>query len=224
MIVVILHHAREILTEHGVRLSSAKSMTLSWHVLMELWHRVSAHMLADGVPADRMPVGGPIALTGAWRSCRQRLSNLSDSETVARWRYNPLFDTMQDTPLERWRLPKASPTDSDHEDEMHHETLALTEPEAASEATQEDAYEWPSENGRFDAIASAIDVFALTGDPKTRKTPQILDLGQIKHISPCELGQHRPSTFRILTHIMRDSHKAVFSVADNDDIPQDRDF
>ena len=223
MIAVILHHARNILIEHGVPLSSAKSMTLPWHILMQLWHQVTAHMLADGVPADRIPVGGPIRLTDAWRRCRHRLSNFPDSETVAHWRYDPFLDNMRDMLQARSKSSRGRPKDSDDEDEIQHEALALDEPEAASETTQENTYMWPSETGRFEAITSAIDVLALMGAHKTRKPLQVLELG-LKQISPCELGQHRPSTFRVLTYIMRDYHQAVFDVADNAEIPQDRDF
>lgn len=223
MIAVILHHARNILIEHGVRLSSAKSMPLPWHILMQLWHQVTAHMLADGVPAYRMPVGGPIQLTDAWRRCRHRLSDFADSKTVARWRYDPFLDNMQVILPTRSKSSRGRPADSDHEDEMQHETLVLDELEAASETTQENVYEWPSETGRFEAITSAIDVLALIGAHKTEKSPQVLDL-RVKQISPCELGQHRPSTFRVLIHIMRDYHQEVFSVAENVEILQDRDF
>lgn len=214
MIVVILHHARNILIEKRIPISSARSMTLPWHILMELWHRATAHLLADGVPVDRMPIGGPIGLTGAWRSCRHQLSNLFEPEIVPSWKYDISLDSKADIPRS---IFQARPTGFDHED------TTPTETRLAVETTQEDSYEWPSESARFDALSSAVDIFAVAGGDDNQMTPRTLELG-VKHISPCELGQHHPSTFRVLVHIMRDCHHKVFDVAENAEVPGDRYF
>jgi len=217
---VVLHYARHIFVEQGVDLASPISTnpsipSLSWQNLIQLWHRVYSQMLADGVPPERILVGGLVRLADVWNRCRNCLLDPRRSEPLQRWKYELSLDGLQEKPMVRQSSSLSH--SGDQQDQMD----TLVQDKGISEVSLEEPYEWPSEVSRYEALASTNEVLALMGTHTIHKPHRVLKLGRNRS-SPCELAQHRPSTLRVLTHIMRNYHQIIF---DNDfEVSADIDF
>lgn len=186
----MLHYAPNILAKHGIALATAKSTGLSFNILTQLWHEVAAQMLVDGVPFNRMPIGGVLRQREIWRACRHRLASLSASGQLQLCKYDASLDKSRVRDMAQACLPYSTNregledlVDEDGiqheaaEDGIQHEAAAAEAPQIASQATQAVAFEWPSESGRYEVITVASDLLTLTYASKTKKALKVLEVG-----------------------------------------------
>ncbi|KAJ2979430.1 hypothetical protein NQ176_g3259 [Zarea fungicola] len=199
---VIVHYARPILLERGVVINSDTPLlpSLKWsHFdLLKIWHYAAAQLSADGVPHKHILTGGQLCIGKILRRFSKRLL---DNNPLPQWKYNPakrkpstLPNLGETTTIESEDAPKST-QDVDSGDESDGET---TEP-----------YKWPSEEGRYEAIVTAHEVYASAGKHKGQQAPNVLKIPVIR-AAPCEMGQNRTSTLRTLAIFMREIHQKVF--------------
>lgn len=70
----------------------------------------------------------------------------------------------------------------------------------------EESYEWPSDTKKYEVLASSVDEFSLQ-TATTHQQPQETFEVESNIRGQNRMAQHRPSTFRILTSIMRKHHE-----------------
>ncbi|KAF4465687.1 Aminodeoxychorismate synthase [Fusarium albosuccineum] len=205
---VLLHHARRVFLEQGV-LSETPTFderpipAMSWPVLLEIWHRVQTDLLADDVPQDRILEGGLIQVGDIWRRHRPSFWESCHSEPLPDWTYDPSMDRAT-IPLMR-RKPAIKLSFS-----QRGNMCGDSEPPAMDELVDsEESYEWPSDTKKYEVLASSVDEFSLQ-TTTTYQQPQETFKVESNIRGQNRMAQHRPSTFRILTSIMRKHHELVF--------------
>ncbi|CAH0049269.1 unnamed protein product [Clonostachys solani] len=197
--------------------TSAAISSWSWPPLCWVWYQTRAQLYADGIPLDRIPLGGPLDLLKLWRDAvRDGLAH--SVEPLPPWTYDPLLDP-------------DSPRYISNTHEMHIgvpeyrycgppdlETQASdTEEEAIVESQAEMDYEWASDLPKYQALTlswlgpevierqSALAAAATGSSIFCRKTL----------LPPLVMGYLRVSSLRVLVCIMRDFHKRTFDETTN---------
>ncbi|KAH6871422.1 hypothetical protein B0T10DRAFT_591160 [Thelonectria olida] len=211
---VVLHYARQALTEQGICLSPPDSTSvsiprMSSDSLIQIWHRARAQMLADGVPPELILVGGLGRLEHLWKTHRRRLFDSCYSHPLPQWTYRPSENGACGQSLS-WQ-PASANHAQDRQDQE--QDKLLVQGLGDSEAELETSYVWPSDWSRHETLAFTNELLALGAAHTAKEHPSILKI-PIQHESPAEVAQHRSSTLRILMHIMRKYHESTFNSVD----------
>lgn len=202
---VIVHYARPILLERDViiNLDTPLLPSLTWsHLeLLEIWHQASAQLIADGVPHQHILTGGELCID---RILRRFAKRLVEPNPWLPWKYSP----SKRKPSAVFNFGETSSIDS----EAVFESTQDVDSGDESDEEVTDSYEWPSEDGRYEAMATAHKEQVSAGKHKGQQAPNVLKI-PVMRPAPCEMAQNRTSTLRTLTTFMRDTHEKTFDAA-----------
>ncbi|KAF5978210.1 homeodomain-containing protein [Fusarium bulbicola] len=209
---VFLHFAAEVSIEQGICINPppATIPAMSIDNLTLVWHRVRAQMLADGVPPELSLFGGLNFMKQLWKENKRRLYDPCCSHTLQLWTYEPPEAVACKEPLSS---QQASANHAQDRWNQVGEDIDLIENHDHSELELEAEYVWPSDRDRDEALASTHKFIAVGADLPTEEVKSILVL-PIQHGAPVETAQHRCSSLRVLSHIMRKWHQNVFESAE----------
>lgn len=186
----------------------------AWPELVDLWHDCTTHLMTDGIPRDQMPIAGVFDVIHLWRRHR---SSLTQYDALPFWQYEK-----SDANISHGQIPPKFCAQSDNdsvsssEDDLETEhSQSGVDINASPEPSCE--YSWPSDTIRYEAlsITDRLSSGQLNGTSHI-PTKAILKI-DMRAIRPKQMGQHRVSTFRVLVHIMQETHREDFDSLSNTD-------
>lgn len=177
--------------------------------MFEIWHCVYSQLLADGVPSDRLENFGPLQLATIWslKGTKQCFWDKCHLEDLPLWQYEPCKDRTVTTTDKRQGCTRG--------ETRHVENTQAADETYVSEVDHaEESFAWPSNDARYRVLGFACpEMFS----PPSERTIEPMDTMRIDIKSgPCQLGQHRSSSLRLLTSMMRNHHQNTFSNGPDD--------
>lgn len=218
---VVLHYIWKSIFEENCLSTEIASMSwyvMRWSFFLEIWHESTAQLLADGVPRERVLVGGVFDVLRIWDRHKKTTVNW---KSLPKWTYDPTRDTHRTTSLDE--LTNSPLNDSMSDDSVCSETCdsegddngddSLSSYEDLEDSGDNDIpYVWPSDTYRYEALAYSTHFKALAATVQDQRSASEDSTMTINFRTPRRIvmGQHRVSTLRILVRLMREVHKDIF--------------
>lgn len=190
---------------------------MRWSFFLEMWHKSTAQLLVDGIPQERILLGGIFDVLHIWDMYRKAIV---DCKSLPKWTYDPtrdvhrkiVLDKLTDTPLNEPISDQSVGSETCDSEGDDNDNDSLSSHEELGDLEDNDIpYVWPSDAYRYEALASSTSW-------KTR-TPTVQDQKSISENSTIAIdfriskriimGQHQVSTLRVLVRLMRDVHKDI---------------
>ena len=223
---VVLHYIwKGIFGENrlSTEIASMSRYVMRWSFFLEIWHESTAQLLADGVPPERILVGGAFDVLHIWDRHRKTTVDWKSPlkwKSLPKWTYNPTRDThrtmdeLENNPLDD--LPRDDSARSETSDSKgdDNDDDSLSSNEDLEDSGDDDIpYVWPSDTYRYEALAYSSPFKALAAIVNQNQSSVSEDSTMtINFRTPKRIimGQHRVSTLRVLVRLMSEVHKDVF--------------
>ena len=139
---------------------------MRWSFFLEVWHESTAQLFADGVPPERILVGGVFDVLHIWD---RHGKTTVDWSSRPKWTYDPTRDTHRSVALDEAANNPVGDSSSDDSicSEMSDSGRDDNDDSLSSDENLEDSvdsdgsYVWPSATYRYEALAYSTPFKAL---------------------------------------------------------------
>ncbi|KAH7176722.1 hypothetical protein EDB81DRAFT_49386 [Dactylonectria macrodidyma] len=217
--IIMYHLQRRVGQWH----TSAAVSSSSWPSLCWIWYQTRAQLYAEGVPPDRIPLGGPLEILKLWRAAIH-VDSAHSVESLPSWTYDPLQDAEAPCHTSNKRkmaavvpeYPDFGSYDLDgHASDMEREVVTEIQ-----EVGPEDDHDWPSDLPKYQALMLSwlgCEAIGRQKDMPDVDTTDSLIFGKKSLLPPLVMGNLHVSSLRVLVCIMRDFHQRTFDESTESD-------